>query len=80
MERGVSSRSIYQHPARYSQHTVEVAERMMERGAEVRMPTDGSDRMLTYGWKAAVVSAQGDSAHALAAYEPNLVCLHGVLL
>ncbi|MYT22224.1 hypothetical protein GTW69_18325 [Streptomyces sp. SID7760] len=38
LSRGVSSRSIYQHPARYGQHTVEFAEWMMERGAEVRTP------------------------------------------
>ncbi|MFE7455789.1 hypothetical protein [Streptomyces sp. NPDC057554] len=73
MERGVSSRSIYQHPAPYSQHTVEVAERMVERGAETRTSADGSDRMLIYDRKAAVVSVQGDSAHALAVYELNLV-------
>ncbi|WP_051338094.1 helix-turn-helix transcriptional regulator [Streptomyces flavidovirens] len=73
LDRGVSSRSIYQHPARYSQHTVEFAEWMMERGAEVRTLADGPDRMLIYDRKAAVVSVQGDSAHAVVVYEPNLV-------
>ncbi|MFJ3172962.1 LuxR C-terminal-related transcriptional regulator [Streptomyces roseus] len=73
LSRGVSSRSIYQHPARYSQHTVEFAEWMMERGAEVRTLADGPDRMLVYDRKAAVVSVQGNSAHALVVYEPNLV-------
>ncbi|MET3986404.1 helix-turn-helix transcriptional regulator [Streptomyces sp. PvR034] len=73
LERGVSSRSIYQHPARYSQHTVEFAEWMMERGAEVRTLADGPDRMLIYDRRAAVVSVQGNSAHALVVYEPNLV-------
>ncbi|MEE1783414.1 helix-turn-helix transcriptional regulator [Streptomyces sp. SP17BM10] len=73
LERGVSSRSIYQHPARYSQHTVEFAEWMMERGAQVRTLADGPDRMLIYDRKVAVVSVQGNSAHALVVYEPNLV-------
>ncbi|MFD7033247.1 LuxR C-terminal-related transcriptional regulator [Streptomyces sp. NPDC059917] len=73
LERGVSSRSIYQHPARYSQHTVEFAEWMMERGAEVRTLADGPDRMLIYDRRAAVISVQGNSAHALVVYEPNLV-------
>lgn len=73
LARGVSSRSIYQHPARYSPHTVEFAEWMMEHGAEVRTLADGPDRMLVYDRKAAVVSVQGNSAHALVVYEPSLV-------
>lgn len=73
LERGVSSRSIYQHPARYSQHTVEFAEWMMERGAEVRTLADSPDRMLIYDRKTAVVNVQGHSAQALVVYEPNLV-------
>ncbi|NYV76878.1 helix-turn-helix transcriptional regulator [Streptomyces sp. UH6] len=73
LARGVSSRTIYQHPARYSPHTVEFVEWMMERGAEVRTLADGPDRMLIYDRKTAVVSVQGNSAHALVVYESNLV-------
>ncbi|MFE2432259.1 LuxR C-terminal-related transcriptional regulator [Streptomyces sp. NPDC059373] len=73
LARGVLMRTIYQHPARYSQPTIAYVQRMTELGAQVRTQTDGLIRMLIFDRRIGVISVKDNPHAALLVREPNIV-------
>ncbi|MCB5908814.1 LuxR family transcriptional regulator [Streptomyces pinistramenti] len=73
LARGVVMRTLYQHPARYDQPTIDHVGHMMSLGAEVRTRTDGLCRMLVFDQRVAVLALRDDPEAALVVREPHMV-------
>ncbi|MFF7702094.1 LuxR family transcriptional regulator [Streptomyces lydicus] len=73
LARGVAMRTLYQHPARYHQPTIDHVQRMTSLGAEVRTQSEGLCRMLVFDHHAALLGVPDDPQAALLVREPRLI-------
>ncbi|WP_326622664.1 LuxR family transcriptional regulator [Streptomyces decoyicus] len=73
LTRGVRMRTLYQHPARYDQPTVDHVRRVMNLGAQVRTRTDGLCRLLVFDQRVALLGLRDDPEAALLVREPHVV-------
>lgn len=73
LARGVTMRTLYQHPARYHQPTIDHVQRMTSLGAEVRTQSESLCRMLVFDQHAALLGVPDDPQAALLVREPRLI-------
>ncbi|MFH8787801.1 helix-turn-helix transcriptional regulator [Streptomyces roseoverticillatus] len=73
LARGVAMRTLYQHPARYHQPTIDHVQRVTGLGAEVRTQSEGFCRMLIFDQHTALLGVPDDPRAALLVREPHLI-------
>ncbi|MYT28596.1 MULTISPECIES: helix-turn-helix transcriptional regulator [unclassified Streptomyces] len=73
LARGVAMRTLYQHPARYHQPTIDHVQRMTSLGAEVRTQSESLCRMLVFDRHAALLGVPDGPQAALLIREPRLI-------
>ncbi|MGK5638359.1 LuxR C-terminal-related transcriptional regulator [Streptomyces sp. URMC 126] len=73
LARGVAMRTLYQHPARYHQPTIDHVQHVTSLGAEVRTQSEGFCRMLIFDKHRALLGVPDDPRAALLVREPHLI-------
>ncbi|MEV5376439.1 helix-turn-helix transcriptional regulator [Streptomyces nondiastaticus] len=73
LARGVAMRTLYQHPARYHQPTIDHVQAVTGLGAEVRTQSEGFCRMLIFDQHTALLGVPDDPLAALLVREPHLI-------
>lgn len=73
LRRGVRMRTIYQHAAQFSQHTVRHVHTLVGLGAEIRTVRDAFMRLIVFDRSTAVVELRDNPQGALVVRDPSLV-------
>ena len=74
LTRGVRMRTLYQHPARFSEATKEYVTSATRLGAEVRTMDEIPSRLMVFDRRTALLSASQDRQYAVLIRHPAVVC------